>query len=314
MSIPLYERLALLSEPLRARMLRVLEQAELSVGELARVLQTSQPTVSRHLKQLHAAGLVHTRKVGTASLVRLDPRELPEGAGALWDLVRAELEAEAVDPRSQLAEDARRLDGVLAQRAGDSEALFRMLGSRWDEVRQELFGAAYVLPALLALLPEGQVIADLGCGTGAMLPLLAPVAGRLLGVDREEAMLAVAAERCSGLPNVELRQGLLDALPLQGGSVDLALCQLVLHHVRELPPVFAEVARVLRPGGRFVLLDMVAHDRDELRATMGHVHPGFDEDTVRGLAVGAGLRLRSFRVLPPDPEAQGPGLFVATMG
>jgi ArsR family transcriptional regulator len=181
-------------------------------------------------------------------------------------------------------------------------------------VRKELFGDGYVLPALLALLPPGQTIADLGCGTGAMLPLLAPVCAQVIGVDREAAMLAVAEERAAGLSNVELRRGLLDALPFPDASVDLALCQLVLHHVRELAPVFAEVRRILAPGGRWVILDMVEHDREEYRDTMGHQHLGFSEPTTRTLAESAGLAVSAWRVLPPDSAAHGPALFVAVLG
>ena len=293
-------------------MLRVLGREELAVGELARVLQTSQPTVSRHLKQLDAGGWVQRRKVGTATCFRFAEEALEPEALCLWVVVEEELETD--DPASVFAEDLRRLEGVLAQREGDSEALFRRLGGGWDAMRGELFGEAYVLPALLALLPPGLVIADLGCGTGAMLPLLAPVAGQLYGVDREAAMLEVAAQRVAGLANVHLLRGLLDALPLEDASVDLALSELVLHHVRELAPVFAEVRRILRPGGRLVLLDMVEHDRADMAASLGHQHLGFAEADLRELAQEAGLGLASWRLLPPDPAAQGPGLFLAVFG
>jgi len=309
----LFMHLSTLSEPLRVRLLRLLERQELAVGELARVLQTSQPTVSRHLKQLDAGGWVQRRKVGTATLFRAAGDELEPRSLELWRAVRAQVEAEAADPASLYAEDLRRLDSVVAQRSGDSETLFRRLGSRWDAVRLELFGDAYVLPALLALLPPGLVVADLGCGTGAMLPLVAPVAGQVIGVDRELAMLEVARARVAGLENVRLEQGLLGELPLATGSVDVALCELVLHHVASLAPVFAEVARVLRPDGRLVVLDMVEHDREEYRTTMGHQHLGFPEAALCDLAHGAGLALQRWTILPSDPQAQGPGLFVAVL-
>ncbi len=311
MTSPLFARLADLAEPIRVRLLRVLAREELAVGELARVLQTSQPTVSRHLKQLDEGGWVSRRKAGTASYFRLAQGE-PE-ARALWDVVSTQIEAEAADPASQYAEDLRRLEGVLAARTGDSEELFRRLGGRWDGVRRELFGDGYILPALLALLPPGRVAVDLGCGTGAMLPLLAHSVRQVIGVDREAAMLDVALDRARGFSNIELRRGLLDNLPIESASVDLALCQLVLHHVSTLPPVFAEVARVLAPDGRWIILDMVEHDRSEYRDTMGHQHLGFSEATTRALAADAGLSLAAWRVLPADPAAQGPALFVAVI-
>ncbi len=310
-----YDRLAILSEPIRVRILRLLEREELAVGELARVVQAPQPTISRHLKQLDEGGWVIRRRAGTAAYFRL--AELGSAA-SLWDLVRREIDASSAAESTIYAEDLRRLDGVLAARTSDSAELFRRLGGRWDNVRKELFGDGYVLPALLALLPADLVVADLGCGTGAMLPLLAPVARQegigVIGVDREAAMLDVARERAAGLANVDLREGLLDALPIASGTVDLALCELVLHHVRELTPVFSDVRRVLKQGGRWVILDMVEHDREEYRDTMGHQHLGFSRATIEALASSAGLQVRSWRVLPADPAALGPALFVAVVG
>ncbi len=308
MTDPVFDRLTLLSEPLRVRMLRILEREELAVGEIARVLQVPQPTASRHLKQLDDAAWVMRRKAGTASYFRI--ADLGTGA-MLWDVVRGAIDDS--DASSVYAEDLRRLGGVVAARTGDSEELFRRLGGRWDDVRKELFGEGYVLPALLALLPPGMVIADLGCGTGAMLPLLAPAAASVIGVDREEAMLDVARERTASLANVQLLRGMLDALPLAAGTVDLAVCALVLHHVRELPPVFSEVRRILRPGGRSIILDMVEHDRQEYRETMGHQHLGFSRAEIDQFAQCASLGLESWRVLPADPVVQGPGLFVAVV-
>ncbi len=312
MTNPLFDRLSLLSEPTRVRMLRVLAREELAVGELARVVQTSQPTVSRHLKHLARGGWVEQRKVGTATWVRLS-RELTEPDQRLWTLVDAEIEADATEESSIYAEDLRRLEVVLAQREGDSASLFRRLGSRWEAVRTEQFGSSYVLPAALALLPQGLRAVDLGCGTGELLELLAPACAEVVGVDREEAMLDVARARVSDHTHVRLEKALLDALPLESATMDLATCVLVLHHIRELAPVFAEARRILRPGGRWVVVDMAAHDREDFRRSMGHAHGGFSEDRLADLAETAGLQLTRWSPLPPDPSAQGPGLFVAVL-
>lgn len=136
MTTAIFDRLTTLSEPVRVRMLRILAREELAVGEIARVLQTSQPTVSRHLKQLDAGGWVLRRPVGTATYYRVDEAGLPDEARSLWELVHEEVEHEAGGASSQYAEDLRRLDGVVGARAGDSEALFRRLGGRWDGMRR----------------------------------------------------------------------------------------------------------------------------------------------------------------------------------
>ncbi|MCB9760684.1 MAG: metalloregulator ArsR/SmtB family transcription factor [Alphaproteobacteria bacterium] len=308
MTPDLFKRLSALSEPTRVRLLQLLAREELGVGELSRILQTPQSTISRHLKQLQTEGWLERRAEGTASFFRV-AEPLPEASAALWAVVAAELAEEGL-----YAEDLHRLEGVLAQRELDSRAFFGRHAEHWSQRRQELFGDAYLLPTLLALLPPGLTIADLGCGTGEVLVALAPVAGRVIGVDREARMLEVAAGRAQGLCNVELREGGLEALPLDDGAVDLALCMLVLHHVEDPGAVLAEAARALAPGGRLVVLDMVEHTRREYRRTMGHRHLGFAEETLKRLATRAGLQVQTWRRLPADPEAQGPGLFVATLG
>ncbi len=300
----MHDRLAVLSQPVRTRLLRLLELEELGVGEVARVLQLPQSTVSRHLKELREAGWVTSRKEGTANLFALS-LELDEASEALWDLVRGATDGEHPD-------DALRLTSVLAARSAEGSSFFGRLGSQWSELRRDLFGEGYLLPALVALLPPELVVADLGCGTGEVLEHVAHAAKRVIGIDREPAMLRAAAERTEGLANVELRQGLIGDPPLEPGEVDVALCMLALHHVAEPSEVFAGCGRALRPGGHVVVIDMVAHRRTAYRRTMGHLHLGFDEAALSSAAAAGGMRLTSHRFLSPAPDATGPALFLAT--
>ncbi|MEE2752270.1 MAG: metalloregulator ArsR/SmtB family transcription factor [Myxococcota bacterium] len=301
-------RLSTLSEPTRARILRVLERGELGVGEVAQVMRLPQSTVSRHLKVLLQGGWVQKRSAGTANFFRLLPDSLSPGDKALWELVRV-----ALDEDPALEEDITRLETVLAQRAASSSEFFGRLAGGWDALRRDMFGDGFVLPTLLSLVPGDLVVADLGCGTGGVLVDLAPCVERAVGVDREQAMLDVAASRLEGVGNVELRRGSLESLPLGDEEVDAALCMLVLHHVDSPARVFSEVARSLRPNGRFLLLDMVAHEREEYENTMGHKHLGFTSETIGGWAQAAGLHQRSHRVLPVVEQALGPPLFLAVL-
>ncbi|MFT4626217.1 MAG: SAM-dependent methyltransferase [Myxococcota bacterium] len=287
------------------RILSVLETDELSVGELMRVLDTPQSTMSRHLKALRTGGWVTRRSEGTAGWFQAVQRD--GASGDLWQLVRA---AAADSP--DLQADRERLAGVLAAREVDSETFFGRMHDRWDALRRQLFGDGYVLPTLLALLPEDQCIADLGCGTGDTVAAVAPWVRRVIGVDRERGMLQTAAARTAHLKNVELRTGGLDDLPLTDGEADMAVCMLVLHHVDDLDRAFAEARRAIRQ--RLVVLDMVAHERTQYHRTMGHRHLGFDRDALTALAEAHGWRILHWRVLPVEEGVQGPALFLAVFG
>lgn len=304
----IHEHLQLLSDPTRVRMLRVLALQELGVGELAEVLQAGQSSVSRHLKALHTAGWVLRRSAGTSTLVQMtSPENLPPSGAELWAVIAAAAEHDAT-----ASQDAQRLAGVLARRRVDSSSFFGRVAASWSDVREELFGGNFTLPTLLAVLAGDLVIGDLGCGNGETAAAIAPHVSRVIAVDNEPAMLEAAARRLESFDNVELRPGELAALPIDDEQLDAAVAMLVLHHVADIAAALAEIRRALRPGGRLVVLDMTAHDRQSYRHTMGHQHLGFTTETLQDAAIGAGLVPCGFRLLPPDPTAQGPGLFVAT--
>jgi ArsR family transcriptional regulator len=305
--VGLYDHLALLGDPVRVRLLRVMSAQEVSVGELTRVVQLPQSTVSRHLKELRAGGWIASRSSGPMTLLRLAD-EPPDAALALWPLLR-----DNPDEAALRDEDDRRLQKVLEARRLDSRAYFGSLAGHWDAVRRDLFGELFWLPTLLALRPRAWTVADLGCGTGAAAALLAPHVHRVLAVDREQAMLDAAAARLDGLHNVELLRADLEALPLNDASLDAALCLLVLHHLDDPSAALRETSRVLAPQGRLVILDIVPHEREEYRASMGHKHLGFSRESLQHHAEPSNLSVTSWTTLPSDPDARGPSLFVCAL-
>lgn len=304
--------LSLLAEPLRVRVLWLLAREELGVGELVRILQLPQSTVSRHLKDLRVAGWIRRRSEGTSGWFRFDGAALDAPRARLWELVEADWGASRT-----AAEDQVRLAAVIEARSADAETFFGRMRGEWDALRREMFGEAYLSPTLLALLPPDLVVADLGCGTGEALLILAPWVRRVIGIDREPAMVEAAAARTASLGNVEIRAGSLYEPPLTCGEADVLLCMLVLHHLGDTARFFEAARRVLganpgRGAGRLVVLDMVAHDREEYRSTMGHAHLGFDPAELAEIAAEAGLVSERVIPLPPASGASGPPLFVAT--
>jgi ubiquinone/menaquinone biosynthesis C-methylase UbiE/DNA-binding HxlR family transcriptional regulator len=295
-----------LADPTRSRLLLALERNELTVNELRSILQLPQSTISRHLKMLSAEGWVEARAEGTSRHYRIATDSLDPSTRKLWHLVRDE-----VMHTTAAEQDARRTQAVLAERSTKSQQFFSTSAGQWDRMRLELFGRRADV-ALLGLLDENWKVADLGCGTGAVSQALAPFVERVIAVDESNAMLSAARKRLHGVENVDIRNGRLEALPLSDGEVDVALLFLVLHYAAEPARVIAEAVRVLKPEGRLLVLDMMPHDRQDLRQTMGHVWQGFDSPTLGSWMQEAGLEGYRYTALPADPEAKGPMLFAAS--
>jgi len=309
----LTDRLVALGEMVRLRILRLLEREELSVGEVARIVQLPQSTVSRHLKVLGDGGWLGKRTEGTATFYRLLLDDLPDSCRELWLVVREQLGGPTgTGTTAELAEDVRRLASVLAERRQDSQAFFGRVAGQWDDVRGELFGSKFTAESLLALLPRDWTVVDIGCGTGNVAELLSPLVKRVFAVDASAAMLNAAKKRLVGRENVEFVRGEIQSLPLEGGIADAAVAFLVLHHVPDLASALGEMYRVLRPGGVALIVDMVEHDRQSYRHTMGHHWLGFGETGLATEIRKAGFAEPRFVALTPEAEAKGPGLFACT--
>jgi ArsR family transcriptional regulator len=301
------DHLASLADTTRSRLLLLLDRHELTVSELCGITQLPQSTVSRHLKALVDAGWIAARAEGTSHLYTMTRDELDPARRRLWILVR-----EQVGPTAAATEDQRRLQAALAGRRTTSQEFFSSSAGQWDRLRDELFGDRFQLPAFAALADADWIVGDLGCGTGQVSAALAPFVARVIAVDTSAAMLQAAKRRLQGVANVDLRRGDLEALPIDDGRLDAATLMLVLHHVPEPARAVAEVARVLKPGGRVIITDMQPHDRDNYRQQMGHVWLGFPNDHVAGMLTDSGFEHVRVVPLSPDPKAKGPGLFVAT--
>jgi len=303
----IFDDLTTLADATRSRMLLLLERHELTVSELCTVLQLPQSTVSRHLKTLSDASWVLSRRDGTSRYYTLSLDERGGPARRLWSLLRDQVGATA-----GADQDARRLKNVLARRQSKSQEFFETTAGQWDKLRADLFGTASHLQALPALLDERWTVGDLGCGTGRVACALAPFVAHVIAVDRSGAMLQAARRRVRDLPSVEVRRGELEALPIAGDELDAATLLLVLHHLPVPASALSEAYRVLKPGGRLLIADMLPHDREEYRQQMGHIWLGFSEEHIKRLLAGAGFDRVRIVSLPVNSAAKGPALFVAT--
>jgi ArsR family transcriptional regulator len=236
------------------------------------------------------------------------PREARDGsARRLWLVVR-----EQVGGTRAAAQDHHRLQGVLAGRRAKSQEFFSSSAGQWDRLREDLFGAHFHFQALLGLIDERWTVGDLGAGTGAVSAALAPFVARVIAIDSSAAMLQAAKRRLQGVGNVDLRRGELEALPLQDHTLDAATLLLVLPYLPQPERALAEAARVLKPGGRLVIADLLPHDRETYRQQLGHLRLGFSADQIKASMGAAGFEGVRVHALPSDPRAKGPALFTAT--
>ena len=224
----LLAHLTALADPARLRLLHLLAEHELGVMELAEIVQMPQSSVSRHLKVLAEQGWIVSRSERTANLYTMANGDLAASARQLWQVAR-----EQTKEWPALAQDRLRLERRLAARQLDSRSFFAGVAGEWERLRTELYGDRFTGAALHALLPGSWVVADLGCGSGAVTVELAPHVARVIAVDNSPEMLAAAKRRAGKLANVDFRRGDLETLPLADRSCDAALMLLALTHLSD---------------------------------------------------------------------------------
>lgn len=299
--------MASLADATRLRLLRLIERHELAVSDLCDVLQLPQSTVSRHLKLLADEGWAVNRRQGTTNLYRMVLDELEPAQRQMWLLAREQTEGWAAVGQDQL-----RVAERLRQRNQAAQDFFAGAADQWDKLRAEMYGPTFGTEALLALLPSDWTVADLGCGTGALALELSRHVGRVIGIDNTPAMLDAARRRINGTPNIELREGDIESLPIDDGSCDAVMVVLVLTYLSDPSAALAEAARVIRPGGKAVIVDVMRHDRDDFRRQMGQQNMGYESGEVCALLKDAGLTAANCSPITPHPQAKGPALLLAT--
>ncbi len=293
--------LRMLAEPNRTRILLLLEQEELSVAELQEILRMGQSTLSTHLAQLKQAGFVEDRRIGKNILYRL---RLSGGTGGrMFESLMAVMRLASV----QIAEADQDMDAlrlIRLKRQDKVRTYFNELAGRFG--RQYVPGRSWkgLAETLLMLLPP-LVVADLGAGEGTLAQLLARRAKEVIAVDSSEKMIEFGSElaRKHGVRNLHYRMGDLEGLPIADGTVDVSFLSQSLHHAQHPERAVAEAFRILRPGGRIVILDLVRHSFERARELYADLWLGFTEVDVRRMLRRVGFRQVSTAVVHRESKA-----------
>ncbi|NEI37435.1 metalloregulator ArsR/SmtB family transcription factor [Rhizobium leguminosarum] len=293
-------------EPTRLRLLALLDGGDLTVTDLTEILGQSQPRISRHLKLLGEAELIERYQEGAWAYFRLKQ----DGKAAM--LVRALLKhVSENDPT--ILRDGERLSQVKRQRAERAQAYFSRNAAEWDELRRLHAADEEVDAAVIRLLGSQPIdsLLDLGTGTGRILELLSGLYRRATGVDASRDMLSVARANLdkSRITKATVRHADILNLPFEGQDFDLVTIHQVLHFFDQPEIAIAEAARMLRPGGRLVVIDLAPHTLEYLRDEHAHVRLGFSHQAMSDWLRKAGLDVEQVVDLHPGQQA-GPGLTV----
>ena len=292
-----WETLRLLADPTRSRMLHLLHRGELAVGELQEILGLPQSRISTHLALLRKAQLVKDRRDGKKSFYSL-ARDLPVSVAGIVD---AALAASAREPKS--AADQRALQRIIEKRRQKAEQHFNLVADRlgrnycpgrsWEAIGQMLF-----------LLTPRVRIADLGAGDGTLSRLLARQAESVHCVDNSPRMVQVgrALARKEHLRNLPYVLGNIEKVPLPDRSIDLALLSQALHHAENPRQALAEAFRILKPGGRLLILDLRAHRFEKARELYADRWLGFKENELHDWIEEAGFSQSEVRVVAKETK------------
>jgi len=291
------ETLRAAGEPTRLRVLALLSAEELSVMELSRILDQSQPRVSRHLKLMTDAGLIERFPDGARVFYRIGSDPLARHlVDTILDML-ADAEGEA---------DHRRLEQVRDERAAAAAAYFEKVAPQWDRIRSLYVAETAVEAAIERAAGPGpfQRVVDLGTGSGRMLTLLGKRAKMSVGLDLSHNMLNIARSNVAkaGLDKVELRHGDIFATRLPAQSADLVLVHQVLHYLVDPHAAVIEAARLVSPSGKLLIVDFAPHELETLREQHQHRRLGFADDEIARWLADAGLEPTAPIALPPDTD------------
>jgi len=273
-----------LADPCRLRLVAVLLRGEFTVQELTRMFGMGQSRISRHLKILTEAGILTVKRQGTWSYYRVGEKN------SLFNALLPALE-QGLEQLPHRENDLASLAQILEERRRRSLEFFDRHARQWDDLCRSLLPVSEYLDTLLAAVPAGITVLEVGVGTGGLLTELEDKNRTVIGVDHSPAMLEEARRRllASGLSGIELRLGEMTHLPLPNESVGCVVANMVLHHAPDPAAVLGEIRRVLTPGGLLLLADLARHEREWVREQLADQWLGFGEDELSTWLLAAGF-------------------------
>jgi len=273
-----------LGDETRARLINVLLQYELNVGEIVQVMEMGQSRISRHLKILADSGLVDVRREGLWAFYRVSDhgqgREFIDGVVSLFE------------DDEDLRKDRNFADKVIRQRTAETRRFFDDIAPEWGRMTGEVLGGLDLHAEIRALMSECNCAADIGCGPGELISVLSAAAKNIIGVDNSPKMLELAEARFSAESNVSLRIGEMGHLPIRDGEIDCAVMSLVLHHLARPLEAIEEAARCLKGDGKLIIAEYDRHDNESMRSDYGDRRLGIRKDKMLDWLDQAGFRPR----------------------
>ena len=284
------ETLKALADATRLRLVAVLSRGEFTVQELTRILAMGQSRISRHLKILAEVGILSVKRQGTWGYYRLETSNA--FFRALWPAL-----AGAFETLPGRRQDLEAVAAIMESRRRRSREFFEVHARQWDVLAGELLPVPEYRAALLREVPQGDLLLEVGVGTGSLIPALRQKTDRVVGVDHSRAMLELAQERVreAGVGGVELRLGEMTHLPLTDGEAGCVLLNMVLHHAAQPVTVLEEIARVLAPSGTLLVADLQRHEQEWVREKMADQWLGFDRRDLASWLASAGFSIDRFQ-------------------
>ena len=287
-----------LSDETRLRLAHLFLHYELNVNEIVTIMQMGQSRISRHLKILVDNGILTFRRDGLWTFYSAETK----GDGHKYmDSIKYLFETESL-----YADDLAEATRLLEQRSEETVRFFDSIAEDWEKLKYEIIGELDLNKLIMDQIPASGTIVDLGCGTGDLLVPLKEKAETVIGVEKSSRMLNEARRRFAGDgKNIDLRIGELEHLPLREGEVDLAVINMVLHHLPEPVKAIQETHRVLKQGDRFIIVDLLSHEQEHMRERFGDRWLGFSQDDINTWLESCGFIFKKIDVFQLKKNLKG---------